>query len=338
MADTIIPVDKFNIKTLKYGPPKPNESGGKSYSILNVFPGVNGNPPNPALLRFETPTMRTYGVSDFEGNKKYNVALQFPDADSRSEDINLFLQNIQALEKKVKHDAFLNQQEWLGSNWDIEAITDALFTPMLKYPKDKTTKKFLLDRAPALHVKLPIWKDVYQCEVYNVNGKKLFPNNDGLTPLELIPKNSNVACIIQCGGIWVASGKYGVTWRLSQIVVQEQRPGITGQCLIRGIKPDDQQLLQTALPEPDLADEHPFVSTVTVSDSDDEEEDDEVYVPPPTKQVAPTPDPTPTPAPAPAIVKEEVKVAVKRVADETDEEPAKKKKVVKKKVGVSEST
>ena len=45
----------------------------------------------------------------------------------------------------------------------------------------------------------------------------------------LITKLSNIACVIQCGGIWFANGKFGVTWRLVQAVVKPQET-FKGKC------------------------------------------------------------------------------------------------------------
>jgi hypothetical protein len=49
----------------------------------------------------------------------------------------------------------------------------------------------------------------------------------------LIPKGSEIACIIQCGGIWFANGKFGVTWKLFQGVVKPTQTLAKGQCHIK---------------------------------------------------------------------------------------------------------
>ena len=37
-------------------------------------------------------------------------------------------------------------------------VIDALWTPMLKYPKDQETGEFDYSRPPTLRLKLPIWE------------------------------------------------------------------------------------------------------------------------------------------------------------------------------------
>ena len=47
--------------------------------------------------------------------------------------------------------------------------------------------------------------------------------------MDMITKLSNIACVIQCGGVWFANGKFGVTWRLVQAVVKPQET-FKGKC------------------------------------------------------------------------------------------------------------
>ena len=60
-----------------------------------------------------------------------------------------------------------------------EDAIDALWTPMLKYPKDKNTGESDTTRAPTLKVKLPFWDGEWKTELYDVNQKAIFPDPDG---------------------------------------------------------------------------------------------------------------------------------------------------------------
>ena len=55
---------------IKYSKPKVDARGGKSVGILNA--SSNG------ATYISTPLMLTWGVSDYEGNERYEMALQFP--------------------------------------------------------------------------------------------------------------------------------------------------------------------------------------------------------------------------------------------------------------------
>jgi hypothetical protein len=304
MAETIVDGTQFSAQNIRYSAPKANASGGKSVNILNTQTNSG--------LRVATPLMLTWGASEFEGNGKFEMSLQFPRGEYATTDTDAFLRNMQGLEAKIKSDALANSKDWFGKQHTSPEVIDALYTPMLKYSKDKLTGNPDLTKAPTIRVKLPLWEGVWKCLICDEDGKKLFPGEATKTPLDFIKKGTQVAVIMQCGGIWFANGKFGVTWKLAQAVVQRPKGSLIDECLIK-LKPADKARLQAA-PAPDADDDEPISSTV-VDDSDEEEEDEE--------------EPTPTPVvvappPAPVEVKKEVAAAL-------TEEP-KKNKVVKKKV------
>jgi hypothetical protein len=104
---------------------------------------------------------------------------------------------------------------------------------MLKYSKDKNTGELNYSKPPSIRVKIPIWEGVWKCEVYNDDGVCLFPNDKNLTPVTLIPKATNVKVLMTCGGIWFANGKFGVTWKLIQAMVQKPRAQLSGKCFLK---------------------------------------------------------------------------------------------------------
>jgi hypothetical protein len=303
MADTIVDATLFNAREIRYSAPKANASGGKSINILNKSTNTG--------IRISTPLMLTWGANDFEGNKKFEMSLQFPSEDYKTDDTTAFLKNMQTFEAKIKEDALANSKDWFGKVHKNAEVVDALYTPMLKYSKDKATGEADLSRAPTLRVKIPMWEGSWKCEVYDEDGEKLFPNpsNPILTPVELVQKGTQVASLIQCGGLWFANGKFGVTWKLIQVVVQKPRASLSGQCFIKLKSSDKEKLKAAPAPTGDVVDDEDAVHTAEVEDSDEDEDEEPVSAPV-------------VPPPAPVVVAPPAAVV---------EEP-KKKKVVKKKV------
>lgn len=318
MSDTIVDATLLNVNNIKYSSPKANASGGKSINILNKQTNSG--------LRLSTPLMLTWGASDFtdpntgKGNGKFEMSLQFPSEDYKTEDASLFLKNMQDLEKKIKDDALTYSKEWFGKVHRNADVVDALYTPMLKYSKDKFSGEPDYNRPPTMRVKIPIWENVWKCEIYDEDGNKLFPSLDSsvLSPIDFIQKGTNVAVLMQCGGIWFANGKFGVTWKLLQAVVQKPRASLTGQCFIKLKASDKEKLKSTPAPitENILDDDRTTNVNVNVEDSDEEtESDDEDNEPPQPTSVEQTP------SPSPSLTVQEVK---------QEPEPAKKKIVRKK--------
>jgi hypothetical protein len=273
----------------------------------------------------------TWGVSDYtdektgESDGKFTMSLNFPNADYSNKQSDAFLEKLKEFEEHIIDDAVKHTEAWFGKERSREVIKDSFF-PFIKYPRDKLTKKLDYSKAPNIRVKVPNyggeWKNL---EIYDTKQQLLFPSdNENLTPIDLVPKKSQVACVIQCGGIWTAGGNsWGVIWKLNQCVVKPPTDvSIFGKCNVM-LSESEIETLETQ-PEADPAvvneDEvEVFESTssdkkdTAVEDSDEEEE--------------------PAPAPAPAPKKKVVKKAAPPPEDEADEEPAPapKKKVVKKK-------
>jgi len=339
MAETIVDGTNFNVENIRYSAPKAGGSGGKSVNILNK--STNSG------LRVSTPLLLTWGASDFvdaatgKGNGKYEMSLQFPSDEYKNADTAAFLQTMMEFENKIKQDAITNSKEWFGKVHKNAEVINALWTPMLKYSKDKFTGEPDLTKSPVLRVKLPFWEGVWKCEIYDEDDNKLFPNisNPTLTPLDFIQKGTNVAILMQCGGLWFANGKFGMTWKLIQAMTQKPRASLTGKCFIK-LKAGDKEKLKTSVASADADPDYcaggddDFVAAANnteVEDSSDEEEEQEA--PPASVFKAPPVAAAPVPVPMPKAVAAEVASELEAAAAIT--EPKKVvKKVVKKKVVV----
>ena len=198
-----------------FAKPRLNKSGGKAVSV--TAKGSN------RWLNISTPLMLTWGVNEFvddaSGRRSYDLSLQFPKEGYETEPTTRFLANIKAFEEHLKSSAVKHSKEWMGKSKMSREVIDALFHPMLRYPRNKETGEPDMDRAPTLRVKLNFWDEKFDCEIYDVRQdasgqhKRLFPDAAGSTegpgPMDLIPKGTNVACILVCGGLWFANGKFG---------------------------------------------------------------------------------------------------------------------------------
>jgi hypothetical protein len=271
MADTVIESTEFKCENIKYSSPKANSAGGKAVNIYNRLTN--------SRLNISTPMMLTWGASDFvdpktgEGNGKFEMTLQFPTDEYNNDDLRQFLNNMKAFEEKIKADALKNSKDWFGKVHKSSEVVDALYTPMLKYSKDQSTGDYNYSKPPSIRVKIPIWEGVWKCEVYDDDGVCLFPNTKGITPVTLIPKATNVKVLMTCGGIWFANGKFGVTWRLIQAMVQKPRAQLAGKCYLKPQPKEERP--PSPLPETPLVSEEKEIElSVAIDESDCDEEDD----------------------------------------------------------------
>ena len=255
----IVRNSNFDLGNIQFGAPKVNASGGKNVPLYNVSAKKG--------LTLQTPLMLTWGVNEWtddnSGRKTYDMSLQFPTPEYANTNTTQFLENMMALEEHIKETAVSKSKEWFNKARMSAEVVDALWTPMLRYTKNKETGEPDKTKMPTMKVKLPYYDGKFEFELYDNNGESIFnaQMNDN-HPSELIPKASNVAIVLQCGGIWFANGKFGVTWRLVQGLVKP-RASLKGKC---HILLDAEE--QTTLNKQVVADEE---AVTDVPDSDEEE-------------------------------------------------------------------
>ena len=269
----IVEGSKFDAKSdVVFTKPKVNSSGNKNVGILNSK--------TKKSLYLSSPLMLTWGINenDFDGSgrKTYDLSLQFPrDQDSNfSEETKNLLSSLEEYEQLIKETAISSCKEWFGKAKMSEDVVEALFTPMLKYPKDPNTGEPDKTRAPTLRVKIPYYDNVFKIELYDTERELLFPSveNSSLLPMQVIDKGQNIAVVIQSGGMWFANGKFGTTWKLVQAVVQP-RESLYGKCHINLDSKSKERLKKEAVErEVDGLEDVDTVVDTVVNDSDEEDE------------------------------------------------------------------
>jgi hypothetical protein len=313
----VVNFSSWNTAAVRYMQPKVNERGAKSINIISTQ--------SNRALYVSTPLLMTWGISDFvddkgESDGKFSMSLAFPNETYATPATNDFLAKLKAFENQILDDAVKNSEAWFGTEMSREVAKHTFF-PFLKYSRDKLTKKMDYSKPPTIRAKVPNYGGRWNVEVYDTKRTLLFPcDNDNLTPMDFVPARSNVACVLQCGGLWFGGKGWGITWKLNQCVVKPHvQESVFGQCHIQ-LSTDDIHNIEAA-PAQLADDDEEVVSTsasqpVTTEVADSDEEADE---------------PEPEPVPAPVVKKTVVKKAPEPVVAAPEPE-APKKKIVKKKV------
>jgi hypothetical protein len=170
-------------------------------------------------------------VDETSGRKSYNVNLQLDREDDPAN--KALFDAISAFQDKVLTDAVTNSKLWFGNSKMSRDVIEALFYPMLKFPKNKETDEIDETRNPSMKLKIPYWEGTYNIELYDMDKNQLFSPqmSEEQSPVELIPSGSHIAGLIECGGIWFAGGRCGVTWKLLQAKVRQPYK-IRGFCML----------------------------------------------------------------------------------------------------------
>ena len=268
---------EFTPSQSTYDAPVTNKRGGKSVSIR-----LKGQP-----IVLQIPMMLTWGVNErvdeASGRVSYDMALQFGAGVSS---VEKFQEAMKELENKILDDATSSKcKEWFGKNKMSREVAEAMMYPILKYPKvkdgpNKGDPDF--ERYPTLKLKLPFWDNKFSVELYDMDRKAIFiPTKDASTspqgdktPMDIVPKASYVKGLLACTGIWMAGGRFGVTWKIVQASVRPPTRLVgTGTCHIDDDSDDEEAL--DALKSREAKENNSYTEE-TKSPSFDDDDDEEV--------------------------------------------------------------
>lgn len=313
----VLKVNDWATDAIRFTAPKINDKQGKSVSIISTQTGRG--------LHIQTPLMTTWGISDFVDKEtgvsdgKFSLSLTFPNGEYSNANTDAFMNKLKEFENTILNEAVKNSTLWFGKQKSRELVEDS-FYPILKYPKapspqNPQVKITDYTKSPSIGAKVPFYEkdNRWNVEIYDTNGTMLFPcENEELTPAHFVPRLSSVACVLQCGGIWIGGKGWGVTWKLVQAVVKpRENVSVFGKCQIQ-LSEEDKSAIE-AHDEQDVADvpapapaPAKAVVNTQVNDSDDESAPAPVVEP----VVSQEPAPAPTPASASAVSQEPVKKTV----------------------------
>lgn len=303
-APITLNVSDWEVDSIRYMQPRVSDRGAKSVSIISTQTSRS--------LHITSPLMMTWGISDYVDDAgvsdgRFTMTLNFPSDGYETPETNLFLEKLKEFENKILDDAVTHSETWFGEEMSREVAKHTFF-PYIKYPKDKNTKKFDYSRAPSIRAKVPNYSGKWSVELYDTSGESIFPcDNENVTPVDLVPKKSVCACVLQCGGLWFGGKGWGLTWKLVQAIVKPPSvPTIFGKCHIQ-LPPDQAAIIDKQVIEPvdDEETEESKPVETTVDDSDDDT--------PPASHTPPVKKETPVEPPKP--VKKKVVRKVKKSGD-----------------------
>jgi hypothetical protein len=279
---------------------------------------------------FQTPNCRLpYGISIFDkaGPVKYTVELSLNEYDKEGTKMKVFHDALAKLDDFMIDEGVRNSKAWFRQELPRDVVK-AFYTPMIRKAIDKegNAKPY----PPTIKLSLRQKRDVQKNEA-NKFAVTCFDNNRVQykdTPLEeLLVKNTQMTCLIQCTGVWFAGSKYGLSWKLDQAVITslpQSSRNFTfvddGDFSFKGKGP-----APVAAPVADESEEEEEEE----EESEEEEEEDAVFTAPPAK---PSVVAAAMPKVAPKVVAkapEPVAESIDEAADDAEPVPVPKAKTVK---------
>jgi len=266
---------------------KPVTASKFSLSSLKVDPIKKGLDNSPAAivyinydngkLRVQAPRMPIpFDSGDYQGNGKFKLNLDFRNRTTNPK-VQAYYDMLRAIDDFVIDAGVKNSKNWLGLDKVSRETVSALYTKSVRVGKDKEGK----DRPPVQSVAI---KKNYNTGVFDA---VMYDNADrtieGVTPMEVLRRGAEVTCILDATSIWVAGGKFGISWKLHQARVDQAAETATSAPAF--VDDDDEDAAA------------PTTSTFVADDEAEEEEEEEEEV------VEPVPAPAPAPAPKKVVKK-----------------------------------
>jgi len=272
---SVVTATTFSLSNLKVEPTKKQLDNSPAAIVYLSY--------NGGKLRVQAPRMPIpFDSGDFQGNGKYKMNLDFKNR-TTSAKVAAYYDMLRAIDDYVIDQGVKNSANWLGLRGVIRDTVSALYTKSIRISKDKQGN----DRPPVQSVALKKnnTNGIFDAALYDDQNRKI----EGMSPMEVLRRGAEVTCILDATSIWVAGGKFGISWKLTQARV-DQGAETSSSAPAFVDDGDDDEAAPASAPAPAAA-------SFVADDEVEEEEEEEVV------------EPVPAPAPAPKKV---VKKAVAR--------------------------
>jgi hypothetical protein len=192
-----------------------------SLSAVKASPAIAGfksaylNYNDGSSLTFQTPSLPCpFGLSVFDKSTppKYTVDIALKGYEDNAK-VKAFYNALEALDTYMIDQGVKNSKSWFGKEKSREVIEDS-YTSLLKWSKDKNSGE-RKPYPPSLKIKLTkkYGTDDFECKFYTAKSE---PIQD--TPLEdILVKKCDITALIQCTGVYIANGKFGLGFKAVQI-------------------------------------------------------------------------------------------------------------------------
>ena len=145
----------------------------------------------------QLPFMRApFGLSAFTnqstGQTTYSLDLSLDDDDLKAK--------LTELDDLVVETVAANSVEWLGKELSVDTLKQALYTPIVRPGKG--------------------YPDTIKLKVLTAPATECYTTEQETIPLDEIEKGQRAMAIVELNSIWFVDGKFGVSLRLQQVMVE----------------------------------------------------------------------------------------------------------------------
>ena len=221
MASSIVKGKDLNVANVSFAAPRVLDSGAKLVWVNH----------NKGRFNMQTPWMKLpWEMKEFVDNdtRKLTLTLSF-DGINENPKLQAFHDRMVELEQRIIQGGVENSMAWFKKKNLSREVVENLFNPMIKVSTDKETGEPDGKWPPSMRAKVPYRVDkesglgTYDCKVFNSETMKQY-NINGANPehdlVDVFVKGARVRCLLQCVGLWIASGNYMCQWKVTKAEVE----------------------------------------------------------------------------------------------------------------------
>ena len=199
MSLTIQRSSDFSPAAVQFSKLRKNKNGGKA-----VYLNAGDN----KKIYVQFPFMRSpYGLSAFTdegtGRTSYSLDLSFDPDNTEAMELH---DKLKELDDIIVDTVAKNSKEWLGKEFNVAVLKEALYKPMVRPGKEQypaTIKLKILTKSDGAFVP----------EAYSMQRQSV--------SLDTIEKGQKCMAIVDLNQIWFIDNKFGVTIRLQQTLLEQ---------------------------------------------------------------------------------------------------------------------
>ena len=199
MSLTIQQSTEFSPASVQFSKLRKNKNGGKA-----VYLNAGDN----KKIYVQFPFMRSpYGLSAFTdegtGRTSYSLDLSFDPDNTEAMELH---DKLKELDDIIVNTVAKNSKEWLGKEFNVAVLKEALYKPMIRPGKEQypsTIKLKILTKPDGEFVP----------EAYSMQKQPV--------SLDTIEKGQKCMAIVDLNQIWFIDNKFGVTIRLQQTLLEQ---------------------------------------------------------------------------------------------------------------------
>lgn len=254
METKVIKLRDFKPENMRFSSLRTTKHGGKIVYINYDY--EDGRQPKP--LRIQLPKMKApFGIAGWDASKVDKKDSSPTEGSNDTLELSLgndasLIEIFDKMDQVIIEEATKNSKEYFKKKYTEDYIR-MQYKSSVKFNENEDGER---DFKYPPRLKTKMYKDnafAYRTQVFSSDKQAI--HMDVYNQAEVIPKGAECVALLECGGIWIISDKFGVSWRPAQMKVYKTDNKLSGYSFIDEDQEDSKENEASEAEEYDNTDE-----------------------------------------------------------------------------------